>query len=131
MKSPLVDALRLASGQDKAANNEEPRPAEETAAPDADVASTELHAAPGERPAAEVPELSLMDATGVLVVQSPDAADDEFAASQVIPEDAVNEAVAAIPAAPVSIAPRRRTGGQPPESEILARTVMLRAASSS
>ena len=100
MKSPLVDALRLASGQDKAGNNEQSRPAGETAAPHDDVATTEQAVTPGEQAAAEVPELSLMDATGVLVVQSPDDADDaddEFAASQVIPEDAVNEDVAESP----------------------------------
>ena len=57
MKSPLVDALRLASGQDKAANNEQPSAAE-TAVPEEEVAKTEALPVPGDQPEPHVPELS-------------------------------------------------------------------------
>ena len=93
MKSPLVDALRLAGGQDKAANSEQAQPETEAEA------TLPIDAAPAPEPRptlldkGDAPELSLMDATGVLVVQSAEEADDEFSTSQVIAEEAVNEAV--------------------------------------
>lgn len=94
MKSPLVDALRLASGQDKAANNDTAQPEPETAAQSHDAAAKEAQPAPVASPV--LPELSLMDATGILVVDSAAREDDEFATSQVVAEEAVNDEVPAV-----------------------------------
>lgn len=91
MKSPLVDALRLAGGQDKAANNEQAQPAADAEVPVSEAVPAEP--LPTLLDSQDGPELSLMDATDVLVVQSTDETDDEFATSQVIAEEAVNEAI--------------------------------------
>ena len=96
MKSPLVDALRLASGQDTAANSEPADAEAEFTKPADDSPPTEPQPGLSDQVQVGVPELSLMDATDVLVVQSA-GEDDEFAASQVLAESAVNEAVADAP----------------------------------
>ena len=104
MKSPLVDALRLASGQDKAANSEQAEPESETQQSAAESAPVESGQTLLDGQHDDVPELSLMDATGVLVVQSADDEDDEFATSQIVSEDAVNEAdLEAADAAPTHV----------------------------
>ena len=102
MKSPLVDALRLASGQDKAANNESAETEPTTPAPEAGQ-DPELGPNLLDPGAVAGQELSLLDATGAMVVQTADEEEDEFATSQVIAEEAVNEVIDEPPAPPPAV----------------------------
>ena len=100
MKSPLVDALRLASGQDKTANSDSVPVDADDAKQNEDLVEAEPGPTPPGNEVADTGELSLLDATGVLDVESPSEEPDAIDPGQTIAEAPdFEQPEAALPAA--------------------------------